>query len=265
MRKCVLVVMALLSGLLLLSCARASRVGEVRHLEMPSSLPETVPQIKISVYLPPGYERSLARFPVLYLLPGMYGDSLTFFGRGYGPAGLMKGADAATVVDRLLQGKKVQPLIVVSPDISAAGAPAEEFMRDVVSFIDSEFRTLSRRESRAIAGHSAGGFQAVRAGFHNMDLFTVVGGLSTNGLIMLRASSLLADHDQAARPVRVWLYAGTSDPERQASSNKDFAAALERNGVPATYVEDDGDHISKVPQRLGEFIEFASRHFTRPE
>ena len=49
---------------------------------------------------------------------------------------------------------------------------------DLVSFIDSKFRTVADREHRAIAGLLMGGAQALRIGLGHLDQFAYIGAFS---------------------------------------------------------------------------------------
>jgi S-formylglutathione hydrolase FrmB len=54
---------------------------------------------------------------------------------------------------------------------------------DVVGYVDQNYRTLARRESRGIAGHSMGGYGAVRIGMKRPDVFSSLYSLSACCLI----------------------------------------------------------------------------------
>ncbi|MBS0031799.1 alpha/beta hydrolase [Chitinophaga sp. 22321] len=51
----------------------------------------------------------------------------------------------------------------------------EDFIaRELVSYVDGHYRTLSQKESRGICGHSMGGYGALRIGEKNPDVFSSV-------------------------------------------------------------------------------------------
>jgi pimeloyl-ACP methyl ester carboxylesterase len=69
-------------------------------------------------------------------------------------------------------------------------------VKDVVSFVDSRFRTLPQAESRGITGHSMGGFGALNIAMHHPEVFGAVYSMSPglfdeNGLA---ESFMLAQH-----------------------------------------------------------------------
>ena len=73
---------------------------------------------------------------------------------------------------------------------------------------------------------------------------------------MLKLDELVKAHNQKSHTIRFWLYAGTNDQYGVTYPNRDFATALKEKDLPTEYIEDDGDHINKVAQRLGEYIEY---------
>ena len=131
----------------------------------------------IYVYLPPSYNTSEKRYPVVYYLPG-FGDS-TMFG-----VALPKGIDA------LMEGGQVQEMILVIAsganklggsfyvNSPVTGNWEDYIVEDVVGYVDEHFRTLPQAESRGITGHSMGGFGALNIAMHRPDVFSAVYSLS---------------------------------------------------------------------------------------
>ena len=86
-----------------------------------------------------------------------------------------------TIEGAFAQGAR--EMIVVLPDAktrhngsmyssSVTVGDFENFIaRDVVAYIDAHYRTLARRESRGLAGHSMGGYGAARIGMKHADVF----------------------------------------------------------------------------------------------
>jgi S-formylglutathione hydrolase FrmB len=86
-----------------------------------------------------------------------------------------------TIEGAFAQGAK--EMIVVLPDSktvhngsmyssSVTTGDFENFIaRDVVGYIDSHYRTIPRRESRGLVGHSMGGYGATRIGMKHADVF----------------------------------------------------------------------------------------------
>jgi enterochelin esterase-like enzyme len=127
----------------------------------------------VVVFLPPSYATDRnRRYPVVYAL---HGYSI--------------GADQWTQeihVPQTIEGafaRGAREMIVVLPDSktvhngsmyssSVTTGDFETFIaRDVVSYIDAHYRTIPRRESRGLVGHSMGGYGASRIGMKHADVF----------------------------------------------------------------------------------------------
>jgi S-formylglutathione hydrolase FrmB len=123
------------------------------------------PRRRVSVYLPAGYEASpQRRYPVLYYLHGFtWSDSLIFNKDG------MK-----ELLDQAIANGQIRPFIMVVPNEqtrfggswyanSATNGPWADFTaRELVQFVDKNYRTLARPGSRGLAGHSMGGGGTLR-------------------------------------------------------------------------------------------------------
>ena len=127
---------------------------------------------KLAVWLPPQYDEGATRgrgrrFPVLYDLVGFTGSGLAH--TNWKPFGDNVPERAA----RLIHERKMGPAIVVFPDCftslggnqyvnsSAIGAYADYLTREIIPFVDREFRTLASREHRGCFGKSSGGYGAI--------------------------------------------------------------------------------------------------------
>lgn len=134
------------------------------------------PDRAVTVYLPPSYAVDQARrYPVLYLLHGYGGRDDTFTARL---------ATLAESADRLAGAQGFSELIVVTPDAFSlhkgsmySNSPTtgdwERFIADdLVAYIDGHYRTLVNRMSRGLAGHSMGGYGAVRIGMKRPEVFS---------------------------------------------------------------------------------------------
>ena len=124
------------------------------------------PDRPVVVYLPPSYTKDTTRrYPVLYLLPGFFGTNRTFQRKGF--------VDAPAFADKAFAQTPAGEFIIVMPDArnlyggsfytdSAAAGDWETFLvRDLVSYVDTEYRTVRDPAARGIAGHSMGGYAAV--------------------------------------------------------------------------------------------------------
>src|SRR5262245_33105193 len=135
---------------------------------------------KMVVYTAPGVDAK-AKVPVLYLLHGA-GDNET---------GWKEKGSADVILDNLYADKKLVPMIVVMPN-GFAGKPGQgggggrgrsdgledDLLKDIIPHVEAKYPVKADRESRAIAGLSMGGGQALRIGLKNLDQFAWVGGFS---------------------------------------------------------------------------------------
>jgi S-formylglutathione hydrolase FrmB len=127
---------------------------------------------KLAVWLPPQYDEGAThgrgrRFPVLVDMVGFTGSGLTHTNwKSFGDNVPERAA-------RLIHEGKMGPTIFVFPDCftalggnqyvnsSAIGRYADYLTREIVPFVDREFRTLASREHRGCYGKSSGGYGAI--------------------------------------------------------------------------------------------------------
>ena len=195
-------------GLLLLLVAGCTRrdnptipeapaVGQVSQgthqyfgLSPDSSLWSQFPSRWVAIYTPPGYDFNTtgARFPVLYLLPGYDGEP-SFYYR-FGNENYYRTSSIAAVADELIASGEIKPMFIVMPDASIyyggsffnnndlAGKWENMMSYELVDYIDAEdqsrIRSIVSKESRAIGGHSSGGYGAVRIAMKYPDLYNSV-------------------------------------------------------------------------------------------
>jgi enterochelin esterase family protein len=151
----------------------------------------------------------------------------------------------------------------ISPASRGQNALAFErdFLQDVMPLVEKRYRVRRNRESRAIAGLSMGGNQALLVGLNHRDLFSYVVGMSS----AIREpqeplSPFWADPVGAKTPLRLlWLGIGKDDfllPE-----NRAFHAMLSDKKVPHEYLETAGNHSWPVWRRY--LADLAPRLFQR--
>ncbi len=114
---------------------------------------------RMHVYTPPGYEAGSSRYPVFYLLHGAgdNDDAWSSVGR------------AGFILDNLIAAKKARPMVVVMPAGHTSRGPGSpigraatdefvnDFVTDVMPYIEKHYRVLTDRANTAIAGLSMGG------------------------------------------------------------------------------------------------------------
>jgi len=221
---------------------------------------------RLTVYTPAGYETSKAKYPVLYVLHGIGGDEDAWVTQGR----------ATQILDNLIARGEAKPMIVVftNGNISQEAAPLENstgYTRptmslpqtmegtfetsfpEIVKFIDSRYRTIAKKQSRAICGLSMGGFHTLYITLNNPDMFNYSGMFSA---AIGTGSEQTAAHKEiyenvdgklatyfSKKPALLWIGIGSTDFLYQA--NVDFRAKLDAAGYPYRYMETDGGHIWK--------------------
>jgi len=132
---------------------------------------------RLHVYLPPDYNAN-SRYPVLYLNHGGGGDDSNWTADD-----AKRGGNAQFVLDNLLASHKAKPMIIVMPSTSKCAnyvpsAPGkdddctQEYLKDIIPYADSHYRTKANRENRALAGLSMGGFVVMHTGLPHLDTFS---------------------------------------------------------------------------------------------
>lgn len=138
-----------------------------------------------TVYLPPSYSASPnRRYPVIYLLHGFAADHRAFVRGAY------QNFNIRISMDSLIRAGAVREMIVVTPSARNAydgsfyaNSPVtgnwEDFIvRDLVRHMDRNYRTVRRATGRGLAGHSMGGYGALRIGMRNPRTFSAVYSMS---------------------------------------------------------------------------------------
>jgi enterochelin esterase family protein len=221
---------------------------------------------RMHIYTPPGYEAGNTKYPVFYLLHGAgdTDDAWTSVGR------------AGFIFDNMLAQKKMKPMIVVMPAGHQPGIafgappPAEmaptvnpftnEFITDMVPYVEKHYRTINDRQHRAIAGLSMGGTQTMDIAFTHLGMFAQIGVFSSGAVLgggrgRGPASATpapprpdweathAADLDNAALKKGtklIWLSTGKDDG--LIAATKATVDILKKHGFEPVFIESPGAH-----------------------
>jgi S-formylglutathione hydrolase FrmB len=217
-------------------------------------------EMKYRIYLPHVYSASARRYPVLYLLHGLYGDYRNW--------------DANTHLAQYMAGRD---WIIVMPDAgdswyansaTQADDRFEDYIaKDLVREVDRKYRTIRERRGRAIAGLSMGGYGAMKFALKYPEEYGFAGGLSG----AFDAARDLADqvaefHDQLIKvlgegdnPAREendvfallkkadpglvpYLYLACGSADRFLQINREFVKELSARKIAYEYHETPGGH-----------------------
>jgi hypothetical protein len=133
------------------------------------------PERAIQVLLPPGYPKSKQRYPVVYFLHNAW----------YGPKRMIEDGRAQRLIERAFAEGVVPEFIFVVADYTGpttgslyenspvSGRWIDYTVDEVVPLIDRKYRTLARRESRAVVGDFFGGRGALKLAMVKADVFSV--------------------------------------------------------------------------------------------
>ncbi len=138
---------------------------------------------RLHVYLPPNYDKlnKKQKLPVLYLLHG----------GGDNDASWSTVGRANLILDNLYAEGKLKPMIVVMPaghtpvrGLAMGAGPeqdpfCQDFIKDIVPFIEKNYPVSIKREHRAVAGLSMGGIQTINLALWHPEMFSQVFPLST--------------------------------------------------------------------------------------
>lgn len=132
---------------------------------------------RVPIYLPPEYDASDARYPVVYFLAGFSGGGVYLLGES------MWGETLPQRLDRLVRSGAVRPMIVVMADCltryggsqyinsAATGRYADHVVDELVPLVDTRFRTLAERDHRVVMGKSSGGYGATMFAMRRPEVF----------------------------------------------------------------------------------------------
>ena len=210
---------------------------------------------RMHVYLPPAYEGdSGARYPVLYLNHGGGDDDAKWSSEE-----VRSGGAAGNILDNLIAAGKAKAMIVVMPNTrdcataepSAAGNDdkcSQEFVKDIVPYMDSHYRTKPGREYRALAGLSMGGFVVLHTGFPHLDTFSELYIYSSGHI----ADAALKKFDEYYGPLmkdpgfndrlRVPLYMAAGETDIALKNGQKDLALFNQYGVRNFWVLSTGGH-----------------------
>ena len=232
--------------------------GEVRAVWYDS--PTLGTTRRMMIYLPPGYELSRQKYPVFYLLHGSGGDETVWLEQGR----------TAQILDNLIAEGKAEPMIVVMPNgnideqaasnMSALGnvqptfahkhwmdGAFEESFKDIMNWVDNNYRTRPAKRYRAIAGLSMGGYHSLYISANQPEDFAYVGLFSPAINRMDNGKSKNYDDIEAKlitqfkqRPKLYWM--GIGEKDFLYKDNAEFRKMLDKNRLRYTYHESGAGH-----------------------
>ena len=227
----------------------------------------------VLVWLPPGYDRSEARYPVLYMHDGqnLFEPDTAFLKGEYWRVG-----ETAT---ELIEQGRIEPLIIVgiyntgearvdeytpTDDVKLGGGHADDYGRLIIEelkpLIDRTYRTMPGLTG--LAGSSLGGLVSLHLGFTYPATFTRVAALSPS-VWWDRKAILKTIRESRSKPkLRLWVDMGTAEGSRGLDDARLLKAALVGlgflDGVDLHYAEYEGATHSEQAwsERVGPMLEW---------
>jgi enterochelin esterase-like enzyme len=248
--------------------------GQVTRIDLPAPWTHGSASVAIvDVYLPPGYATSRTRYPVLYEVP-------------YAMPGWDTGVGIKSMLDNLIDSGAIPPMVVVFA--SEFGGPyrdgecsdsldgREKFdtyvAKQLVSYVDTHYRTIAAPAARTLLGDSQGGYCSVALWSHHPDVFDSAisfSGYFVSGIVSFQTRNAAlpfgsdAAYEAAQSPMDivpqmsiavrdrsfVVLSAG-SDQSLFASQLRTFAEVLDRARVPMAILPSRFGHSWQTPRDL---------------
>jgi len=221
---------AFLTGFLLVA---TSASAEMRHGSFLSTALGR--DVAVAVQLPPSYGAGDRRYPVLYVLHGLFENQEFWEGRGL-----------STILEGLWASGQVPEVIVVAVDggnsffvNGRAGRYEDLVTHDAIAYAESAYRVVPGRPGRALLGVSMGGYAALRIAFSHPDLF---------GAVCAHSAMLLEAAPTSALGARGWqmeafhrAFGDPIDPALWSASDPlVLAGKLDPRAAPALYFDCGG-------------------------
>jgi enterochelin esterase-like enzyme len=220
---------------------------------------------RMFIYTPPDYDKNKNKYPVMYLMHGGGGDEEVWLSRGR----------SNYILDNLIATGKAVPMIVVvtngNPNTPAApldrpaamqnkipggiGSMASEkfeesLVKDVMPYIESNYRVIPDAEHRAITGFSMGGYQTQNITNANPTMFKYIGVMSM-GLFSSFGNNPNPNYNKdqhvaqlkaliAAKPKVYWI--GMAKSDFLYSTATKLRNLYDEVGLKYTYRENEGTH-----------------------
>jgi len=133
--------------------------------------------VNYAVYLPPDYETSKRRYPVVYLLHGYTDDE----------SGWIQFGEVQAAADRAIAAREIPSMIIAMPDGGVAWYIndyqnkvrfEDMLVQEFIPHIDATFRTRPKREFRGVSGLSMGGWGTLVYALRHPDLFAACAAFS---------------------------------------------------------------------------------------
>jgi enterochelin esterase-like enzyme len=176
--------------------------------------------------------------PMIVVMPNGNATQIVAQGYGYGP--IPRPAPPARGAAPAGAGRGGVPVAGRGAPPPYEGSFPQSLVKDVVPFIDRNFRTIANKDNRAVAGLSMGGGHTVQATNNNPGLFGWIGVWSAGGQDTPEFNAALAKLRDAGVK-HYYVGAGTTDFARTGAENLHKLA--EKAGLKTSWHETPGPHL----------------------
>ena len=221
--------MAVSVAMCLAICAATGAARQNRRSDTVVQLPSASlgDQRSVAILLPTDYATSKRTYPVLYLLHGGGQDHMAFADRPWFQAQASRGVIIVTPNAKTLTGGDSWYV----NSVAEPSAKYEDFIvKDVITYVDTHYRTVSTRDGRAIAGVSMGAWGAMMLGLRHHSMFSAIGAFSAPYGISRQAP----DMDMTSRTQQ--RFGAPNTPERMERDPAVLAANIPVESVPLLYL-----------------------------
>ena len=206
----------------------------------------------INVLLPPGYNSS-EKYPVLYVLHGIFGDENS-----------MPGMGIQTMIGNLVADGEAEKMIIVFPAMfTGTGSPGfdsesarkydlirEDIENSIMPFMEENYSVKTGRENTAITGFSMGGREALYTGVTRSEVYGYVGAacpapgiFATKDDFMTHEGCLTESQFKPAAAPELLLISAAAFDGTVGDYPQSYHEALARNGADHLWqVIPNGDH-----------------------
>lgn len=267
--------------------------GKTISKKMPCKLLTGITERDYSIYLPGSYDTETSKtYPVLYLMHGGGGSHTDW----------EKGNNLAQVANRLKNDGFIEEMVIVCPEGNKQnmmyfnaekdnnGTPdwkyEDYFFKELIPYIESNFRVRKDKGGRAIGGFSMGGGAATVYGVHHPECFCMVydisGYLRRQPLEFLKndpsgpwRQQVIEKNNPIARvsqgtddEVKAWKTVdwkiAVGDRDFTLEANMDMIKTLRAKGIPCSMFVDDGTHDWKwIAKVLDDVLKRADMNFKK--
>lgn len=272
-----------LAAAALLALSAASAAADVRQATFESPVLRT--RVSYVVDLPPSYDGSSKRYPVVYALHGLFEG-----------AGFWERRGLARELARLRDSGAVPDLVVVAVDgrnsffvNGPAGRYEDLVTKDLIAHVEATYRVQGGPRHRVLFGISMGGYAALRIALTRPDLFAAVVthsamllegppsaaqgarkghmrafhgvfGDPVDSALWTRNDPIALAHDtDTSHPPALYMDCGAQDRYGLARGHRALGRLLDERGVPHTLEFPPGDHgYQFVRGRLANSFAFIS-------